>query len=235
MSKRVLIAAPIGAGKEYSINAWFDWISTQNHDDVRVAMCVNGRSKEDVDSKVAMLEEVEINGDGLYVLRDDNYTATVQEKLHTSRELIRQFAERENFDYILWLDTDTIPSFKNGLQKLLSWNVPVVSGVYFYKKTKTPVAMSKESGMNISVEELQAASEKRELIDTWGVGFGCLLMHKLAFTAAKFDYSKHGERISEDFMYCEELKAAGFKIFLDPWVICRHYSKEDFLQEELQE
>ncbi len=226
--KRVLVAAPIGPGKEYSINEWLQWIATQSYDDVRVCLCVNGPNEQEVDAKISFMREVEINGDGLYLLKDENYKGTIQSKLHSSREKIRKFALNMDFDYIFWLDTDTIPTFKTTLQKLIGWGTPVVSGVYCYKKSKQPVAMDKETGTNFTLDKLRAASDKKELVETWGVGLGCVLMSKDAYSSVAFDYRKFEERVSEDFMLCEELKAKGYKIMLDPWIICRHYSQSDF-------
>ena len=45
---KILIAAPIGGKKQYSIFQWFSWIANQDYQNFEVALCANGTEKENL-------------------------------------------------------------------------------------------------------------------------------------------------------------------------------------------
>lgn len=226
MNNRVLIAAPFGDGKEYSINEWLNWIATQRHEDYDVAVCVNGKSAETLAEKVELMKKVEIRGRPITVLHlpFDAYHGLL-ERLTYSREKLRQYAVDEGFDWIFWLDSDTIPAFKDAIHHLLEHKKTVISGLYFYKGTKQPVAIDLETETNFKLEKLQVAVQKDELLPAWGFGYGCVLMHRSVFEAVPF---KHYEKNSDDFAHCHAMDEAGVPRWLCPLVICKHYHSEEF-------
>jgi len=230
MKPNVLIAAPVGDGKEYSINEWFSWIASQAYDDFDVCVCVNGRTPESARAKAELMKVVEINHRPLIVLVEDSPIKSIIEIITLSRERIRQYAVKGGYDFIFWLDTDTIPHNLGTIKTLLSWEKPFVSGLYFYKRTKVPVAVNEKTGTNFTIEELETASAERKPILVWGVGLGCCLMAREVFERFAFDFTKYGDRVGEDFMYCEQAKLAGYDVLLDPWILCRHYHSENMTQ-----
>ena len=225
---KILIAAPIGGKKQYSINAWFDWIAKQTFpkEDVEACICVNGADYKEV---AELIRQVEISyPDGykqlIKVLElPDSERISVIAKITYSREMIRRYAVENNFDYIFFLDTDTIPASKDAIQLLLNHKKDVISGLYFYKNTKQPVVIDAETNTNISLDRCQELALKREICEVWGFGFGCLLLSRRAFEKNAFDYSLFGDERSDDFGYCHVLEQVGIKRFFDPYVICKHY------------
>jgi len=226
---KILIAAPIGGKKQYSINAWFDWIATQTFpkESVEACICVNGADNLELKK---MIDKVEISYPDGYkqhittLLLPDSEKMSVVQKITYSREMIRRYAVDQGFDYIFFLDTDTVPFHKDAIQKLIDRDKDVISGLYFYKNTKQPVIIDAETNTNISLEKCEDLVEKKEICEVWGFGFGCLLLSRRAFETNEFDYGLFGDERSDDFGYCHVLEQKGIRRYFDPEVICKHYT-----------
>ena len=224
---KVLIACPIAGFKQYSINAWLDWIAKQTYDNFDYLVCCNGKDQVKL---AEMCRKIEISyPDGsvkkLEVLElPDSERISVIARITYSREMIRRYAVEKNYDYIFFLDNDTIPYHKDAIQILLNHKKDVISGLYFYKNTKQPVVIDAETNTNISLDRCQDLALKREICEVWGFGFGCLLLSRKAFEKNEFDYSLFGDERSDDFGYCHVLEQNGIKRFFDPYVICKHFN-----------
>lgn len=160
-------------------------------------------------------------------------------------------------DWLFFMDSDQT-FHPETLKRLISWDLPVVSGLYFkspgnpiphaykYAYQETQAGPVKDAHFYANVIDplmnyltkheaiLKANSEavilpatKEDLIEVDGVGGGCLLIHKRVLDAIEppwFEYNV-GTNVGEDFYFCRKVQAAGFKIFLDPGVICGHRQK----------
>lgn len=227
--QKILIAAPIGDGKEYSINEWFQWIADQPYKNYDVAMCVNGKSLESIEKKCSMLREVLINDRPIYVLKlPYNQYHTTKHRLAYSREKLRVYALENGYDYVLWLDTDTIPVVMDSIQLMLDKKKDVISGLYFYKGTKQSVIIDKETLTNMSYAKIEELVKTGEIIQVWGFGFGILLMSRSALEKFSFDYKYKYENWSEDFIACELLEKANVERWFYARIVCKHYHAKDF-------
>jgi hypothetical protein len=225
LNRKVLIAAPIGGQKQYSINQWFEWIANNDYENFDICICVNGKDRHLL---VEKLEQVEITHKygaekriKILDLKNSDKLSVIQ-KITYSREKIRRFAVENGYDYIFFLDTDTIPVHLNVIQRLIAWNQQVVSGVYFYKGTRQPVIIDRWTHTNITLEMLEEAANKGELLEVWGFGFGCVLFRKDIFSVAKFDYDLFGEERTDDFGYVHVIEQLGVKRWLDSSILCQH-------------
>jgi len=222
---KVLICAPIGGLKQYSINTWFKWISLQDYENFDVAVCTNGKGSKELTD---LCNQVEINNKKLIVMELSNSDdlSTIKKITH-AREKLRRYAVEHGYDYLFFLDTDTIPAHRNIIQRLINWNKSVVSGLYFYKSSKVTVAIDKDTNTNVTIDKCDEAVKRRELIEVWGFGFGCLLLSREVFSSVIFDYDLFGENFTDDFGYCHALEQKGIKRWLDPYVICKHLEDPD--------
>ncbi len=169
-----------------------------------------------------------------------------------------QIVSKLEKDWLFFMDSDqTFPP--ETLERLLSWDLPIVSGLYF-KSPGLPVPHAykymweeeKKAGgpsdhfyMALIDETVQYLSRFREqikdglatallpttredLIECDGVGGGCLLVHRRVFEAIEPPYFQcnPGTFIGEDFYFCRKAQAAGFKIYVDPGILCGHKQKD---------
>lgn len=226
---KVLIAAPIGDGKEYSINEWLQWIADQPYKNYDVVLCVNGKTPENIEKKCSMLKECLINDRPITILKlpYDQYHTT-KHRLAYSREKIREYAINGGYDYLLWLDTDTIPFIMDAIQLLINQEKEVISGLYFYKGTKQSVIVDDSTLTNVSYERITKLVETGEVVKVWGFGFGIVLMARSVFDKFSFDYRYKYEDWSEDFIACELLEKNNVERWFYARIICKHYHSKDF-------
>ena len=227
--KKVLICAPVGDGKEYSINEWLMWIATQKYKNYDVALCVNGRSQKTLDHKISMFKQVEICNKPIEVLElPFNKYHTTNHRISYSRELLRKYAIEKNYDFILWLDTDTIPLVMDAIPLLMEQDKEVISGLYFYKGTNQSVIIDADTSTNMRYELIEELIASGDVVQVWGFGFGCVLMKKEILNKFSFDYKFKYEDWSEDFTACELLDLNKVDRWFFARIVCKHYHEKDF-------
>ncbi len=170
--------------------------------------------------------------------------------------------EKLEKDWLFFMDDDqTFPP--ETLERLISWDVPIVSGLYFkpYGKPvphayrymweeakKYPGHDEQSDHFYLSMVNEVAAylakfyekivkadlptallpAKREDLIECDGVGGGCLLIHRRVFDAIEKPYFKCNPNtfIGEDFYFCRKAREAGFKIYLDPGILCGHKQRD---------
>lgn len=145
-----------------------------------------------------------------------------------SRNLLVHKMLAGDWTHILMLDSDML--FPAGtLGRLLSHDVDIVGGFYLRKvRGNLPcVARYNENGRPCSVWPLPHLEEVDAL------GTGAILIKREVFenidppwfeykpVEDKYDGTKL-EQISEDYVFCDKAKAAGYKIHVDGSLICGH-------------
>ena len=226
---KVLIAAPIGGHKQYSINTWFQWVANQDYENYEIAFCTNGSQQHKLISKLKKVEITDKHGNRKFIkilMLPDSKDMTFIQKVTFSREKLRRYAVNEKFDYLFFLDTDTIPYHKDAIQHLMNHDKKVISGLYFYKHSKQTVVIDKDTDTNLTVEKCEAAAKKDELIEVWGFGFGILLLHKDVFSVCEFDYELFEEVRTDDFGYCHVIERKGIRRWCCPYTLCIHLSED---------
>jgi len=224
--KKVLISAPIGGHKQYSINLWFEWIVNQDYSNIVVCICSNGDNRKDIMNNIDKVKLTHKSGRNISIInlelpRSDDLS--IIQKITYSRETIRRFAVKYEYDAIFWLDTDTIPANKNAISRLLSWNVDSVSGLYFYKNSAVPVVIDADTHTNVSMEKLNEFVNIDRIMPVWGTGYGCLL-HQGKAMKLRFDYELFGEERTDDFGHCHVLEQNNVLRWLDPFILCKHFA-----------
>lgn len=227
--KKVLIAAPIGSMKQYSINEWFKWISNQGYKNYDIAVCVNGDARHRLFELLKQVEITDIHGqvkkiNRLMLCNSDKLT--IIQKITFSREKIRRFAVENNYDYVFWLDTDTIPANINAISQLMRWGKESISGLYFYKHSQQPVIIDLDTHTNVAMHRIKELVDKDEIMMIWGSGYGCLLQGRKALQVA-FDYDLFGEERSDDFGHTHAVEQAGIARWFYPMVLCKHLASSD--------
>lgn len=241
---KVLIAAPITGIKQYSINRWFDWIANQKYEfeSVDFALCVNGTKYKESEKLYDMLNQVEIlKGTSvkkpIVLWNQDKKDTTMLQRITYARETLRRFAVKEDYDYLFFLDTDTIPINLNAIDLLIKRNCQIVSGLYFYKGTKVPVMTDYKTGTNFTLDVIEEAANNNQLLECGIFGLGCCMISRSIFAIYEFNFEKFGEEIGDDYGYCFQLDQVGIARILDVNVPCYHLgeSQKDPISEGIKE
>lgn len=144
--------------------------------------------------------------------------------LPEQRTLLAREALKGEYDWLLFLDSDTIPP-QNGLLNLLSHNLPIVSG-WVRAKQKTGFVISGWMKYKNGVLPIDEKQEQR-LVKVDYIANAFSLIHTSVFKKIPEPWFKwtrdiieHGT--SEDFFFCDRAKEYGYDIIIDMETKCEH-------------
>ena len=148
--------------------------------------------------------------------------------IDASRNMVAEYAMNHGYDYILWIDSDTIIP-KDTLTRLMDADKDIVSGVYAYKilAGKNVVAKrysDKEADIyeDVTVKEIKERHRTKERILVDAVGFGCVLTKTDVFRKIENPWFIYTQHMGEDIYFCRKAQDAGFEVWLDTGVLCGH-------------
>jgi hypothetical protein len=146
-----------------------------------------------------------------------------KDAVKNQREWARKYAVEKGFSHLFMVGADTIPPL-DALPKLLARNVDVVGGVYYGRPDAESPAENTATVWKHSDKSFHDRKNLETLTDLQvvdGMGNDCVLFSKKAFESfTYFDW----QGIDDDYPCYDLLKSKGFKIYLDPLVVCKHYS-----------
>lgn len=180
----------------------------------------------------------------LYLDKSEGDVSVVFESgslIYDSRNRLLQRAIENNFDRILWLDSDM--EFKADVMKRLSADLDegydFVTGLYTKRRPPFSPVIFKEC----AIHQLQDGSlwpaavcyedyPKDEIFEIEGCGFGCVMM---TIDSAKKLINKLGRMpfmpvagFGEDISFCMRMKEAGIKMMCDSRIVFGHIGFKAF-------
>ena len=244
--KKILVASPVYNGMEYCFDDFVKRLKNLDYSNYDILIVDNSRNKTFY-NKIKDIPDIKV----LY----DN---TTEEKnllrLISSRNKILDFAIENDYNYLLMMDSDVMIK-ENALNKLLSFDKNIVSGLYFsffnvngkpqllpicYKKLEEEDFLKlKEKGLpsfvksredirrNITKEEI----ENNDILEVLYPSGGCLLLSKDAFSSgARYGLLEdtNGLHTSDDIFFFKELIKKDFKLYCSPLVIGSHAIEEKY-------
>ena len=139
--------------------------------------------------------------------------------IHVAREELVKDAKQAKASHLFFLDTDVIPP-KDAIKKLAAHEFPVISLLYPSKRGEWCCYMQDGNGNYVSID----AHKKVGFVDA--VGLGACLIDMRVFDRIEppyfgWTYTSDGGK-SEDIIFCEKLRKAGFNILVDGGVVAKH-------------
>lgn len=151
--------------------------------------------------------------------------------VYTSRNDLTRKALEDEYDYVMWFDSDMVFQQDTMLRmlKVMEENdIDFLTGLYFRRVAPfTPVLFDKleviDDGATIEHHNFDYIPEG--LTEVAGCGFGCVLIKTdvlfdvvAAYNAAFTPFSGFGE----DLAFCWRARSLGYKIMCDPSIECGH-------------
>ena len=224
---KILVGCPTSNHKEYCLKEYIEALKKLDYANFDILLVDNSENegyfnklkKEDIP-----VERVE-------------YGEKVRERIVRARNFIVERMIEGNYDYFFSLEQDIIPPL-DVIQRLLDCDKEIISGVYFKefeykventeinKKTILPMAFIDYDIKEGLIKQLTYDDVVGDrLIKISTCGLGCILIHKNVFLKdIKFRYEE-GKKPFDDVWFCRDVKKAGFDIYLDTSIKCRHLTK----------
>ena len=143
--------------------------------------------------------------------------------IDTLRNDLVQSALSAGATKLIMLDTDMLYHPRT-ITSLLARNLPIVGALCFRRYPPFDSIMLRgDVNGYMPVDEW----EPDELVEVDATGAGCIMydmsiFREMPFPWFKFRSTEKGEGIGEDIGFCQDLKAAGYRIYVDTSVPCDH-------------
>jgi len=213
---KILLGCPTAEPKKYCINEWLAGIKALKTP-VDVILVDNSPTDDYIN---------ELKSYGLTVFKDSS-EGDLKEKIARSRNIIREYALKNNYDYFFSLEQDVIPP-PDAIEKLLAAKKDIISGVYYTiyqiegKRMLMPLiweAKDEESMNFMSIQAREGREGKPGLFRIKACGLGVILMkidvlRDIIFRATPETY--------DDIMFCLDAAKCGYEIWADTGVQCDH-------------
>lgn len=151
--------------------------------------------------------------------------------LADSHEEIRKYALRNNFDFLLHLESDVMPP-TNVIERLLIHGLPIVSAMYMIDFGKDSHLMAQEMehfGMTRETQNLKGSRDLHfidgKLKPIFHCGLGCVLIRRDVLEKIEFRWEE-GANIHPDGFFAFDTDALGYTKFIDTSILCEHHNSD---------
>lgn len=215
---KILVGCPTSFHKEYALEQYAKAIKSLTYSNFDILLVDN--SKDNVYfEKIKKLSLPVIKGPWFESARD---------RIIASRNILREKAIKENYDYFFSLEQDVLPP-KDILEKLLQHNKKLITAIYFANNiipdTQTheliPLVYKLVDEKTLSMRPLNEVElwKNLGLTEVVSAGLGCVLIHRNILEKIKFRYEKNTFDDRWFFIDCYDKK---IKVFADTSIKCKH-------------
>lgn len=173
---------------------------------------------------------------------DLNVVVVEDSMTYTARTQLADMALRDNYDFMLWIDSDMVfPT--DMLYRFLLAKKEMVTGLYFQRRGEhKPVIYRSCNALEVKEDDRTIHAEvytdypKDQLFQVAACGFGAVLMHTEAIrrVARGFDGNVFDPLLGagEDLSFCARYAAVGGEIWCDPTIKLGHIGRTIFYEED---
>lgn len=169
----------------------------------------------------------------LNAIEDSVKASTRIEKIINGRNAVRDYALKNKYDSVLFVDSDVILP-DNALEQLQLAKKDVVSGLYLNaievdgKMVPAPV-LYKDNGDGTASQFTYEGVYPPQLLEIGAAGFGCVLVSSKVLKDVKFRKLNSSATGGEDIAFFVDARAKKFSTFAVTTVKCVHrpFPKED--------
>ncbi len=234
---KILVGSPVNEMYNYCIEEYIQAIKSLTYPNFDILLVDNSKG----DSFFKKLQSMNIP-----VIKDKHYEEP-RDRQVSGRNILREKAIKENYDYFLNLDQDVLPP-KDIIERFLQHKRRVLTGIYFNYKQFTPKekgsregyrhgqlfptiwAYTDNDGNLRQIEEKELKPER--LIQIGLCGSGCLFIHNSVLKKITFHYSRENDDprvnkfVFDDSFFCNDLRQLKIPIYADTSMICKHLIRQ---------
>ncbi len=218
---KLLVGCPTSFHKSYCLQEYLNGVKALTYPHYELVLVDNSPDTSYYD----LLESKDVT-----VFKTPYSAETARERIVISRNMLRQYILENDYDYFLSLEQDVIPP-PDVIERLLSHQKPVVSGVYYkdyvIKKGDTvtetiimPLLFRRRLD-NSFIQLLERDVLEPALLSVDIAGLGCVLIHRDVLEKVSFRYEPD-QIVFDDFWFCQDLAKEHIPLYADTRVKCKH-------------
>lgn len=211
---KILVGCPTSDLKEYCLGEYCESIKNLDYPNYDIFLVDNSKT----DDYLKKVKEKNLPAERSL------WFEGAMDRIITSRNVLRQKALDEGYDYLFSLEQDVIPP-KDVLKKLTSQNKKIISAVYFNpKQGKHIPLLAIDRGLDkLSYIPEEIVINSNKIIKVDYCGLGAVLIHRTVLEKIKF--RKNEKPGFDDWWFCKDAKKEGFEIYADLSMKCKHLIK----------
>ena len=218
---KVLVCSPTYRGKDYCFDGWSENVNNFTYPNMEVMLVDNSEDRRYLDR---------IRSKGFTALYVEDKGKGIIPKTTEAHERCRDYAIKNNFEYILHLETDIFPPI-DIIERLLNHGKGVVGAMYdIYMGKKRGLMLQQNEPLHRFVRAyrtVKMAEESEPIIcdgtvkQIYHIGLGCLLIKRNVFEMIPFRFIKD-TNIHADTWFANDCFANNIPIFVDTLINCKH-------------
>ncbi|MBS3151229.1 glycosyltransferase family 2 protein [Candidatus Woesearchaeota archaeon] len=234
--KKILVGSPVNEMYEYCIKEYTDAITSLSYKNYDILLVDNSKT----DAFYKKLKSMKIK-----VIRG-KYFEEPRDRMIDGRNILREKAINENYDFFMNIDQDVIPP-RDIIERFLQHKKRVITGIYFNYRKFTPRKLGSKEGERYGglfptvwrftnkkdvIRQLREDELTGQLVQIASSGSGCLFIHNSVLKKINFHYSKDNDKpeknyfVFDDAYFCKDLMELKIPVYADTSMICRHLIKE---------
>jgi len=218
MMHKVLVGCPTSFHKEYCLELYIQTVNRLTYKNYDILLIDNSPDDTYLD-KISALGIKAIKGP---------YHENARDRIVMSRNLLKDYAIKNGYDYLLSLEQDVIPPL-DIIERMLSHKKKVITGIYFArnmienKKMLIPLVYVEIPSKN-DLPSMRPLNEHElfhgpTLIKVISCGLGCVIIHKDVLKEITFRYDLN---TFDDRWFCIDLFNKKIDIYCDISLKCKH-------------
>ena len=169
--------------------------------------------------------------DGINSIHIKPNNKSIYSVLAESHEELRKYAIRNDYDYLLHLESDVFPP-SDVIQRLLIHNLPIVSAMYMIDFGIESHLMAQEIEEFGNLRETRNLKNGQDLMfitgglqKTFHCGLGCVLIRRDVLEQVPFRWEQ-GATIHPDGHWAYDTAQLGYEKYIDTGLLARHENSE---------
>jgi hypothetical protein len=237
MSKfpKVLVASPTARAKAYCFESWVKNAMGFTYPNYNIMLFDNtaGGPSFTYEMNERFANMYGENNDKFLAAYDSeaNKEKSIFAKMAVSHSAAARWALRNGYEYLLHLESDVFPE-PNIIEELLFCGKPICGGLYHrdegVKRRLTVQMPIMEAPDRIRGENFEAGEDlffvDGSVKPVSHIGLGCVLIHRSVLEKVKFRWDPKRD-VHPDTIWAEDVKKAGYTVYANTKVICRHENK----------
>jgi GT2 family glycosyltransferase len=221
--KKILVACPVADVKGYCFDEWIIKANNLTYENKDIFVVDNSENREYYDSIKSKYENVS------FARVNPKQYPSFKSALAKSHDTIREKVLKDDYDYLLHLESDVFPPI-DIIERLIEHKKKIVGALYHIElgeQSKLMVQELESFGIEhretFNLDETDLSFVDGKVKRVFSCGLGCILIHRSILEEVEFRYEE-GSPVHPDSFFFADINQKGFPVYVDTDIYCEHYN-----------